>query len=285
MAVSTLPVTVFISLSSRKPSEADPPVPHQDPQSHGKKSSKTYTFLAVATAHQELPAPPELTPLHPSYSCRTRLTQNLSRSQQQTPQFRAFYGPDLQISCNFVIMKQQIMFFLYVPWCCNIFITPLFQMLLKLSKKNVSVWLYVSQMFALWFSKAPLSVFWSCVRSIFKFYSHMYISESEQQCLDLINLQDLFIHLFYLKLYFDPLLIHRQTEGWIYQSTNLRLGQYATYTLAPFTYGTKKIVMDCNQITLYHTHLYLLLVFFWFIAHFHLEKSPECLERGGKTLS
>lgn len=156
------------------------------------------------------------------------------------PHVRAFYGPDLLISCNFVIMKQQIMFFLYVPWCSNIFITPLFQMLLKLSKKNVSVWLYVSQMFALWFSKAPLSAFWSCVRSIFKFYSHIYISESEQRCLGLINLQDLFIHSFYLKLYFDLLLIHRQTEGWIYQSTNLRLGMCATYTLAPFTCGTKK---------------------------------------------
>lgn len=95
-------------------------------------------------------------------------------------------------------------------------------------------------MFVLWLSKAPLPAFSSCVQSIFKFYSHIYISESEQQCLDLINLQDLFIHLFYLKLYFDLSLIHRQTEGWIYQSTNLRLGLYATYTLAPFTYGTKK---------------------------------------------
>lgn len=103
MAVSTLPVTLFISHSSRKPSEADPPVPHQDPQSHGKKSSKTYTFLTAATAHQELPAPPELTPLHPSYSCRTR--QPIPTTN---PHVRAFYGPDLLISCNFVIMKQPI---------------------------------------------------------------------------------------------------------------------------------------------------------------------------------
>lgn len=135
MAVNTLLVTVFISLSSRKPSEADPPVPHQDPQSHGKKSSKTYTFLTAATAHQELPAPPELTPLHPSYSCRARLTQNLSQSRQQTPHVRAFYGPDLLISCNFVIMKQQIMFFSICSLMLQ-YITPLFQMLLKLSKRK-----------------------------------------------------------------------------------------------------------------------------------------------------
>lgn len=47
---------------SRESSEADPPVPHQDPQGLGQSSSQAHPVPAAAAAHQQLPAPPELSP-------------------------------------------------------------------------------------------------------------------------------------------------------------------------------------------------------------------------------
>lgn len=66
----------------RKPSSADAPVPHQDPQSYGQTSSKPHTLVTSPRTHQELPASPKLTATQLLSS--TELIQpspkNLSRS-------------------------------------------------------------------------------------------------------------------------------------------------------------------------------------------------------------
>lgn len=130
--MSSLPLIIFpFSLSrlpSRKSSETDPPVPHQDPQGLGQSSSQTHPVPAAAAAHQQLPASPELNPsAGPTW---TSSYQTHARAFLWTLWFCRIIRCFSQPSCFFYVGS--------LMWRL-LFIAPLFSVLPNLSKKTVCV--------------------------------------------------------------------------------------------------------------------------------------------------